>query len=90
MDDKKELNFKNLPDGYFIRVSTGPLGEYPWVQLRRKLKWFGSVCVDKAWTTEKFDTVVDEIYYLGNSLIERHWERDRIYNKEYVEGDFGG
>lgn len=84
-----ELNLPELPEGYFFRVRQHAFGFYPWVELRRKLKWFGSVKVDEVWQYHtEFDSVNQEVEYLAGVLEDRIKERKRIYEDEYIEGDF--
>lgn len=84
----KNPEFDNLPEGHYIRVMESALGIYPWVQLRKKNKWFFDDVVDEIWTNVKFPTVLDEIEYLGETLIQRYWENHRIRVTERIEGDF--
>lgn len=82
-------NFPKLPEGYFFRVRRDIFGIYPYVYLRKKNKWFGSHKVDSVWQFHtEFDSVREEIEYLAGVLTDRLHERKRIYEDEYIEGDF--
>lgn len=85
------MKFENLPDGHFIRVKEHTLnGPYPWVQLRKKLRWFGSVCIDEAWTPQEFESYEVKIELIANNLIERYWANREYEEEEKIIGDFYG
>lgn len=84
-----DVKWPEVPEGYFFRVRTSVLGIYPWVQLRKKFRHFGSRVVDEVWQGHTdFPTVKDEVEYLTGVLAERQETRDRIFGAEYFEGDF--
>ena len=83
-----EINWPEVPEGYFFRVKTSTLGIYPWVQLRKKLKLFGSYTVDEVWQNHtRFQSVGSEVEYLSELLADRLEDRIRVFGKEHFEGD---
>lgn len=84
-----EVSWPELPEGYFFRVRTSVLGIYPWVQLRKKSRLFGSYLKDEVWQSHtKFSSVIEEVEYLAGVLSDRVIERSRVFGGEYFEGDF--
>lgn len=82
-----EPKWPNTPEGYFFRVKRTALGIYPFVELRKKLR-YGSRKIQGMWQFHtEFDTVVEEIEYLAGRLLEENEYQDRVFNREYWVGD---
>lgn len=81
---KEQITWPEVPEGYFFRVKEAGLGFYPYVQLRKRGRWFGSYEVDAVWTTGLFDSVADEIEHCARILARRVRTRARIQGEAWV------
>lgn len=89
MTDNEDL--PALPEGYFWRVTDGPLGVcFPYVQLRKKT-WLGSYEVDALFQSHtKFASVGAEVQYLCRRILQLRAERARGFNeRKKWSGDYG-
>jgi hypothetical protein len=78
------------PEGYFFRVTTGPFGIFPVVELRRPRRFLpGSVCVDSSWSSSEFSTTEEEIQFLADCILHRHerWKRTSA-DADRLTGDY--
>lgn len=77
-----------LPEGYFWRVKTGPLGIFPWVELRKKTR-FGSKKIDGSWWSgNNFRSIEAEIVYLASRIFEQFEVAQERESKYHLIGDY--